>query len=168
MSVAAEAGRVGLTDASLTLCAGEIVGIAGVSGNGQAALAGLVAGTARPSPGGAAALAGARLPSSPRGAVAAGVASSRRIATAKASCPRSPSPRTSSWKASIRRRSGAGACSRREGIEARAREAITSYDVRCPGPSAPIRLLSGGNIQKVILARVLDREPRLVLANQPA
>ena len=42
-----------------------------------------------------------------------------------------------------------------------------AYDVRCPGPDAPIRLLSGGNIQKVILARVLDREPRLVLANQP-
>ena len=40
-------------------------------------------------------------------------------------------------------------------------------DIRCPGPEAPIRLLSGGNIQKVILARVLDRKPRVILANQP-
>jgi simple sugar transport system ATP-binding protein len=39
--------------------------------------------------------------------------------------------------------------------------------VRCPGPDAAIRLLSGGNIQKVILARVFDRSPRVVLANQP-
>ena len=39
--------------------------------------------------------------------------------------------------------------------------------MRCSGPEAPSRLLSGGNIQKLILARVLDRSPRLVLANQP-
>jgi general nucleoside transport system ATP-binding protein len=52
-------------------------------------------------------------------------------------------------------------------IRARARAAIEAYDVRCPGPDAPVRLLSGGNMQKVILARVLDRAPRLILANQP-
>ena len=45
--------------------------------------------------------------------------------------------------------------------------AIRDYDVRCQGPDAPARLLSGGNIQKLILARVLDRKPRLILANQP-
>ena len=52
-------------------------------------------------------------------------------------------------------------------IRARAENAIRDYDVRCPGPDAAARLLSGGNIQKLILARVLDRNPRLVLANQP-
>ena len=36
-----------------------------------------------------------------------------------------------------------------------------------PAPTRAARLLSGGNIQKLILARVLDRKPRLVLANQP-
>jgi simple sugar transport system ATP-binding protein len=56
---------------------------------------------------------------------------------------------------------------RRGAIRARAQAAIEAYDVRCPGPDAPIRLLSGGNMQKVILARVLDRSPRLILANQP-
>ena len=49
----------------------------------------------------------------------------------------------------------------------RAEAAIRDYDVRCPGPDAAIRLLSGGNIQKVILARVFERNPRVVLANQP-
>jgi general nucleoside transport system ATP-binding protein len=44
---------------------------------------------------------------------------------------------------------------------------IAAFDIRCPGPDAPIRLLSGGNIQKVILARGLARQPRAVLANQP-
>ena len=36
---------------------------------------------------------------------------------------------------------------------------IAAFDIRCPGPDAPIRLLSGGNIQKVILARGLDAQP---------
>jgi simple sugar transport system ATP-binding protein len=52
-------------------------------------------------------------------------------------------------------------------LRARAVKAIADYDVRCQGPEAPARLLSGGNIQKLILARVLDRKPRLILANQP-
>jgi len=39
--------------------------------------------------------------------------------------------------------------------------------VRGPGAQASARLLSGGNIQKLILARVFDRSPKLILANQP-
>ena len=45
---------------------------------------------------------------------------------------------------------------------------IERYDVRCPGPHAETRLLSGGNLQKLILARGLSREPRLIVANQPS
>jgi len=52
-------------------------------------------------------------------------------------------------------------------MRARAESAIAAYDVRCPGPDAEARLLSGGNVQKLILARVLEREPRIILANQP-
>jgi simple sugar transport system ATP-binding protein len=48
-----------------------------------------------------------------------------------------------------------------------ARDAIRAFDIRCSGPDAPVRLLSGGNMQKVILARELGREPGLVIANQP-
>ena len=54
-----------------------------------------------------------------------------------------------------------------DAMRERAEAAIRDYDVRCPGPDAAIRLLSGGNIQKVILARVFERSPRVVLANQP-
>jgi len=39
--------------------------------------------------------------------------------------------------------------------------------VKCPSPSATVRLLSGGNMQKLILGRVLSQSPKLVLANQP-
>ena len=48
-----------------------------------------------------------------------------------------------------------------------AEEIIADYDVRCPGPEARIRLLSGGNMQKLILGRALSPDPRIILANQP-
>ncbi|MFN7053632.1 MAG: ABC transporter ATP-binding protein, partial [Gemmobacter sp.] len=44
---------------------------------------------------------------------------------------------------------------------------IAGYDVRCPGPEARIRLLSGGNMQKLILGRVLEEHPGILIANQP-
>ena len=51
--------------------------------------------------------------------------------------------------------------------EAFAEKVIEKYDVRCPGPDARIRLLSGGNMQKLILGRALESNPRIILANQP-
>jgi simple sugar transport system ATP-binding protein len=51
--------------------------------------------------------------------------------------------------------------------EAFARRIIAEYDVRCPGPAARVRLLSGGNMQKMILGRVLEAGPKIILANQP-
>src|SRR5690606_24136199 len=48
-----------------------------------------------------------------------------------------------------------------------AESVIRDYQVKCPGPAAPIRLLSGGNMQKLILGRALDGDPAVILANQP-
>ena len=39
--------------------------------------------------------------------------------------------------------------------------------MRCPSPDTRIRLLSGGNMQKLILGRALDGDPAVILANQP-
>ena len=162
-----ESARVGLQGVSLTVHEGEIVGIAGVSGNGQSALAGLLAGTGR-ARGGHATIGGVPLGRARGPRCAAGIG---RIPEDRAPRGRRrrahASPRTSSSRRSTCRTSSAWASCAAAPIRARARAAIAAYDVRCPGPDAPIRLLSGGNIQKVILARVLDREPRLILANQP-
>ncbi len=46
-------------------------------------------------------------------------------------------------------------------------EIIAEYDVAAPGPDTKAKSLSGGNLQKVILARVLSRKPRLIIANLP-
>jgi simple sugar transport system ATP-binding protein len=44
---------------------------------------------------------------------------------------------------------------------------IAEYDVMTPGPDTSAKSLSGGNLQKLILARVLSRKPRLVIAHLP-
>ncbi len=44
---------------------------------------------------------------------------------------------------------------------------IEEFDVRCEGAEAETKLLSGGNIQKLILARALSPNPSFILANQP-
>ena len=46
-------------------------------------------------------------------------------------------------------------------------EIISEYGVATPGPDMLAKTLSGGNLQKLILARVLSRKPRLVIANLP-
>jgi simple sugar transport system ATP-binding protein len=56
---------------------------------------------------------------------------------------------------------------RRKAVKEAAVSAIAGFDVRCPGPDTALRLLSGGNIQKLLLARALAGTPKLILANQP-
>ena len=46
-------------------------------------------------------------------------------------------------------------------------EIISEYDVATPSPETTAKSLSGGNLQKLILARVLSRKPRLVIAHLP-
>ncbi len=46
-------------------------------------------------------------------------------------------------------------------------EVISEYNVAAPGPDSKAKNLSGGNLQKLILARVLSRRPRLIIADLP-
>ena len=48
-----------------------------------------------------------------------------------------------------------------------ARQLIGKYAVKTPGLDTPIKNLSGGNIQKVIMARELSRDPKVLIAAQP-
>jgi simple sugar transport system ATP-binding protein len=46
-------------------------------------------------------------------------------------------------------------------------ELISEYGIATPGPDSLAKSMSGGNLQKLILARVLSRKPRLIIANLP-
>ncbi len=164
---AAMGRRDRLVEASLAVRSGEIVGIAGVSGNGQGTLAALLAGLAAPKAGRLVVLGDGVTGDDPRAMVARGVG---RV-------PEDRHREGSIGSLSIAEnfvleRLQGGAYQRwgfldRGRIRAETERIIQAFDVRCPGPDAPIRLLSGGNMQKVILARALDGDPRLVLAHQP-
>ncbi|HEY9385746.1 MAG TPA: ABC transporter ATP-binding protein [Nitrososphaeraceae archaeon] len=46
-------------------------------------------------------------------------------------------------------------------------KAISDFDIRTPGINVPVKSMSGGNLQKVVLARELSRSPRLLIAHNP-
>jgi general nucleoside transport system ATP-binding protein len=162
------AGRSGprLQNLSLTLHAGEITGLAGVSGNGQAALAALIAGTERPVSG-TVLMAGRPVGDwSPRAALETGIG---RIPEDRHAVGMIGDMSVTENVISERYRTRFSRFGFLDWSAARkfADELIRDYDVKCPSPEARTRLLSGGNMQKLILGRALDGEPKVILANQP-
>ncbi|MBX9911871.1 MAG: ABC transporter ATP-binding protein [Beijerinckiaceae bacterium] len=164
--VGAGQGRGRLSAIDLTIRAGEIVGIAGVSGNGQATLAELVAGLAQPIEG-RMDLLGSGAPANPFEAIARGVGrlseDRHRDGMVAEMSVAENLIMEQRWSKGVQR----FGLIRRDAARDAAKVAIAAFDIRCPGAEAPLRLLSGGNIQKLLLARALAGAPRLILANQP-
>ena len=171
--VSAGSGRERLHNVSLSLQAGEIVAIAGVSGNGQGTLAELLSGMRVPVRGRIEFL-GQALPAEPGQLVALGVA---RIPEDRhqvgvigdlpiwenAASERLHSPHFSRW-----------GWVRRAAAQAYAQRVLAAFDVRGGGAATAARSLSGGNMQKLILGRALTHPgtttviaPRLIVAHQP-
>jgi simple sugar transport system ATP-binding protein len=156
-------GLVALRDISITVCENEILGLAGVSGNGQAELAKVLSGLLKPS----------------KGQVLLGDKEISRSSPAELTSfgvGRIPEDRheglvgeltveenlaletldefthygTVDWKM----------------VRANALGLISQYQIKA-NPMDATRKLSGGNMQKLILARALSRKPKLVIAAQP-
>jgi len=128
---------------------GEIVGVAAVEGNGERELLRILAGRERPASG------SAQLPSRigwiPQDrhadAIADELSLTENVALAGAGTRRG----WIDWNA----------------LHARTGQLMARFDVRASSASAPARTLSGGNQQRLVLARELDGDPRLVVADQP-
>ncbi|WP_167853421.1 ABC transporter ATP-binding protein [Roseovarius aestuariivivens] len=167
VSTPSEGAVPGLDHVTLDLKAGQITGLAGVSGNGQAALSDLISGLRMPQ-NGAMIIGGADQATwSPRLAVHAGIAripEDRHHTGTIADFDLTENTILETYMDPPVSHAGWMNWSAAENM---AQEVIDAYDVRCPGPSTRIRLLSGGNMQKLILGRVLERNPKVILANQP-
>lgn len=160
-------GRRALSEVNLQLRSGEVVGLAGVSGNGQSGIAALISGLAVPSSGAMRLYGHEVTRASPRDLVNAGVArmpEDRQHDGVVGTMSVADNIAIEDVRSPAFSKMG---LLDRKAMQERATAAIAGYDVRCPGPDAEARLLSGGNVQKLILARVLEREPRVILANQP-
>jgi general nucleoside transport system ATP-binding protein len=146
---------------------GEIAAVAGVAGNGQRELADVIAGV-RPATTGEVRVDGRKLRNGdPRAAIGAGVAyvPEDRLGTGVA--PSLSIATNLALKDYRRPPDSWGPLLRLARIRERAVELIKRYAIAAPGPSAPARLLSGGNLQKVVLAREFSNEPKLLVAASP-
>ena len=177
-NVSTAPGRERLTGVSLALHGGEIVAVAGVSGNGQVALAEALCGT-RHTTAGRIEFLGQPLPQAPSALVAMGVAripEDRHAVGVVGDLP--------VWENAVSERLRSRVFSRwswvkRSVAQAYAQAVMTRFDVRGGEPNTPARALSGGNMQKLVLGRalmhpgsVMDADnpaftPKLIVAHQP-
>lgn len=164
--------REALRGVSLDIKSGEMVAIAGVSGNGQSTLCNILFGTASIL-GGHVRLAGQALPENPSALVAMGVAripEDRQTVGLVGDLP--------VWENIISERLRRPPFSKHAWIDKAcavvyANDVIQTFDVRGARLDTPARNLSGGNMQKLILGRALmspvrnNQVPLLIVAHQP-
>jgi general nucleoside transport system ATP-binding protein len=152
---------------SLVVRAGEIVGVAGVAGNGQRELAETIAGLRRPVKGSIRVAQTAVRRGDPRAALEAGIAfvpeDRLRTGAAPGLSIAANLVLRSYREPSVSR----GPLLRLDRIRRRALDLIGRYRIAAPGPDAPAWVLSGGNLQKVVIAREFSGSPRVVVAASP-
>jgi simple sugar transport system ATP-binding protein len=167
LTVHSAPGVTAVDDVSFAVRAGEVLGVAGVAGNGQQELLRVLAGT-MPVTRGTFAIDGvdatgfdtrtlrqAGVAAIPDDRQAWGIAPSMTVAENLA-LTRVGSRQTGRHRTfDVTRR------------RARTAELIAEFEIRPPHPNLPISALSGGNQQKVVLARELEREPGVVLVANP-
>jgi ABC-type uncharacterized transport system ATPase subunit len=167
-------GLPALRGIDLTVREGEIVGLAGVAGNGQSELAQVITGL-RPATAGSVYIQRKELITACRGGKAGVV---RQLVDSAVS--HIPEDRTHDgtapnlsvadniimkdyWKAPIAK----GWVIDRGATRARALSLREKYEIQAPSIDTPVRLLSGGNLQRLILAREISTNPKLLIAVQP-
>ena len=169
---AGDSGRNQINSINLALHAGEVVAIAGVSGNGQGALADVLCGV-RATSSGHMTLQGKVWPGGKGQSLAeAGIAripEDRRAVGLIGALPL--------WENAMSERLRSPAfsklgCIRRGAAQAYAAHIVQQFDVRGAGLQSACQLLSGGNMQKLILGRALmspdaKATPMLIVAHQP-
>ncbi len=167
LRVMGEGAHVVVRDVSFDVRAGEIVGVAGVQGNGQTELVESLTGL-RPAQGGAVRLLGKDVThASPRVITEAGtshVPEDRQRDGLVLSYPIADNLIMNTYYLPPIAR---GVVLQEAAIKERAERLVAEYDVRTPSIMTPVGSLSGGNQQKVIVARELSRPDQLVIASQP-
>ena len=156
-------GTLALRDLSLNAYAGEIVGVAGVDGNGQRELAECIAGLRQPTRGAVqingkpvsgvvrdTSLLGFIPEDRRKTGLVLGFGVAENLILKTFAEPRFTRHRVMQWGA----------------IQREANILIQEYDIRTPHSTMPVRFLSGGNQQRVVVARELSGDPALVVASQ--
>ena len=164
-SVTGDDGRLLLDDLHLDVHPGEIVGLAGVEGNGQHTL-GDVLSSLHALSAGSVEVDGVVISTGHAGAMArAGVAVIPEDRH-DSGCVLDFTVAENLFLADPARVTTRGLMSKKR-MRERAAELIDRFSISCTGPDAPMWSLSGGNQQRVVLARELSHQPKVVVAAQP-
>ncbi|RKH56954.1 ABC transporter ATP-binding protein [Corallococcus llansteffanensis] len=159
--------RPALQGVSLTVRAGEIVGIAGVDGNGQRELAEVLTGLRALEGGGGTLLGGPLAGLTPALAKARGVGHVPEDRLARAVVKAMTVEENVALGRHRQPPFARGPWVDFKGRRERATRLLATYDVRPPDPTVALQALSGGNQQKVVVARELDADPKLLVVVQP-
>ena len=155
-----------LTEVTFDVRAGEVLGIAGVSGNGQAELVRLLSGEDVRAPLGTIKLGDtdiSRAPAGHRRAVGVHLVPEERLG-------RGAVPTLGlSHNLLLTRGEAVGKSGwiNLKQLRAQAEDIIGRYRVKAGGPTAPAKSLSGGNLQKFIVGREIEARPTLLIMSQP-
>lgn len=156
-----------LHDVSLTLRSGEILGVAGISGNGQRELAEVITGL-RPIRAGSISINGKDLAgASPRDIMNAGVSYIPEDRLQHGCVGAMTVSENTVMRTFYRYPASQNGILRRPVIRSIADDIVTRFDVSTPSIDTPVRWLSGGNIQKLIAGRELSASPMIVIASHP-
>ncbi|HUH39796.1 MAG TPA: ABC transporter ATP-binding protein [Castellaniella sp.] len=164
----ASAGVPVLNELDLRVCEGEIVGIAGVVGNGQSELVDVILGLRRPSSG------SVLFQDKDIGPLE----TTQRRACGIANIPEDRHTHAIVGEMDLASnlilgREGSSKFSKfgvlnRKRIDDFAKDCMVEFDVRAPSAAIRIRFLSGGNQQKVVIGRELSTHPKLIVAHEPS
>ena len=166
LTVEDDAGLPAVEEVSLDVHAGEIVGVAGVSGNGQRQLVEALIGQREPVAG------EVQVEGQPYRATRAEMRRHKVF-----SLPEEPLRNACVGSLSVaenmalrnfdRPPLAAGAFLLRSAVRAQSKRLIVDYKVKTPGPDAPMRTLSGGNVQRAVLARELSGDVSVLIVANP-
>lgn len=160
-------GLPALKNLNLTICCGEILGIAGVAGNGQKELCEVIAGL-RPIESGKVLLYGEDLSGkSARAIVEKGVSlipEDRMETGLVGSLNMMDNAMLRSYNSKFCNRHG---ILDKKAVLRRTEVFVERYEIKNAGLQKPVRLMSGGNLQKLLIAREINDEPAVILAAYP-
>jgi len=167
LTVPGDRGETAVTDVSFSIREGEIVGVAGVAGNGQRELAEAVSGMRDVRAGtirvGGRALRGG----DPREAIMAGISHVPEDRLGTGLAPSLSVTNNVAIKTYRGRSLSRGPLLALRRMRDLALGIIRRYDVKTPGPETPVRNLSGGNLQKLVLGREFEDHPLVLVVAQP-
>lgn len=167
LSALSDRGTPALKNLSLEVCAGEVLGLAGVSGNGQPELAQAIAGL-RPSTSGRIMVDDEDITScTPMQVINKGVAYIPEKRNEDGLITEFTVSENLILRDLDQRIYSKNTILDMNNIAKRSKELVETFNVKTPSIETPIKSLSGGNAQKVILAREISRQPRVLIAAQP-